>query len=285
VNRESPSTESRQDSASALSSWRQGDCALGVGGIIYRFHAEQPATAESSGLGEASDLVEADIPGLVLVTQTCDIQRAIPERPFVTVCALVNCPDGIRVDEIKRGLRPRYAFVPSLASDALIADLDQVMTVEKPLLMAWPRTQGCANDAEIRDFAEAVSRKFSRFAFPNDFVHFAQGLVSLIKKKHGKTESDEGRALRSLREIRVAATPNWDAEHASLHFLFVIHEEQGEIGNQPWWQWLTKWLGLLTPQGRFVTVDGSARPLSQILAHEYLASDRLDLDHLSGSSS
>ena len=40
---------------------------------------------------DESDVVEVDIPGFVVVSQTCDIQRAAADRPFVTVCALLEC--------------------------------------------------------------------------------------------------------------------------------------------------------------------------------------------------
>lgn len=72
--------------------------------------------------------------GFVVVSQTCDIQRAAAERPFVNLCAVHQCPEWTSIGDVKKGLRPRFAFVPGVALVGLVADLDQMMTIEKPLL-------------------------------------------------------------------------------------------------------------------------------------------------------
>ena len=285
MNREGSSTDEFHDITNALLHWQQGDCVLGVNGFIYRFRTEQPATSESRSAGDESDLVEADVPGFVVATQTCDIQRAVRDRPFIDICTLVVCPDWTSIDEIAKGLRPRFAYVPGVAERGLVADLDQIMTIEKPVLASWPRIQGCRTDAELRIFAGALARKFSRFAFPDDFVAASRKLVDAIKRKHGRPESDEGRALRALREIRVAATPSWNAAQVALHFFFIRDEAQPTLLNQTWDHWLTKWLDLLPTSGRYISVDGIALPLSAMRADEYIASDQLDLDNLTSAIS
>ena len=68
------------------------------------------------------------------------------------VCPLVEVDDD-HLCEIQRGRRPSYAFVPLLAERKLAADLDRVMTVEKPLVTTWERTPGWTTDAEARAFA------------------------------------------------------------------------------------------------------------------------------------
>lgn len=265
----------------ALTPWQQGDCALGVSGFVYRLDARRSVTAEIRSDPETSDVVEAEVPGFVVLSQTCDIQRAVTQRPYVEVCALIECPDGIAIEEIRRGLRPQFAYVPGVADHGLIADLDQVMTIEKPLLASWTRVSGCKDDSDLRAFASSVSRKFSRFAFPDDFVAALRKLTDLVKHKHGKPESDEGKALRGLREIRVAATPSWTAEKVNLHFFFIRPEARSQTLRHSWAHWTNKWLELTPPSGRYVSVDGIAIPLSKMLADEYLASDRLDFDYLS----
>lgn len=184
------------------------------------------------------------------------------------------------MDDIKSRRRPRFAHVPGVAAKNLVADLDQIMTIEKPLLAAWPRDVGCRSDAELRDFADALSRKFSRFAFPNDFVLIVKNLTERIKVKHGRAESDEGRAFRALREIRVGASPHWNDSRVDLMFYFIRHEEQTRFGDKGWDHWRQKWLNLITVSSRYASVDGIVLPLSQLRADEYLASDRLDFDHL-----
>jgi hypothetical protein len=270
------------DSA-ALANWQQGDCVLDVSGFLYRFHVQEPATVESQEAAGESDVVEVDVPGFVVVSQTCDIQRAATERPFVTVCALLHCPQWLSVDDVRKCLRPRFAFVPGLASLGLVADLDQVMTVEKPLLTSWQNTRGCQTDNDQRAFAAAVARKFARFAFPDDFVQLIGNFTDLVKRKHGRMQSEEGQALAALREIRVAATPDWNASSIQLHFIFVRQNEQTEMAGQSWAHWLTKWLAQITKAGRYTAVHGVVSSLSEIRADEYVVSDQLDLDHLSRS--
>ena len=95
-----------------------------------------------------------------------------------------------------------------------------MMTVDKRVVATWQRVRGCRNDSEARDFAKAVARKYARYAFPNDFNDFATGLTSRIKEKHAKG-SPEGEALRGLDEIRVRASPSWDADEVELMFWFI----------------------------------------------------------------
>jgi hypothetical protein len=266
---------------SSLTDWQQGDCSLSVSGFLYRFDTQEPATSEAQGAAGESDVVEVAVPGLVLITQTCDVQRVVAERPFVTLCALIACPDGIDLEDIRKCLRPRYVYLPGVAARGLIADLDQVMTVEKPLLKSWARTRGCESDGDQRTFAAAVARKFERFAFPDDFIALMSDFTDLVKRKHGRMQSDEGQALVSLEEIRVAASPDWNAQAVQLQFMFVRRQDQTAPPGKAWSYWLAKWLAKIPPGGRFAEVHGVVLPLSQIRADEYVASDRLDLDHLS----
>ena len=69
-----------------LSSWRQGDCALGPHWFVFRSNPSQPITAAGrSAANEGIDLAEEEVAGVVVVTQTCDIVRAPAERPFVEI--------------------------------------------------------------------------------------------------------------------------------------------------------------------------------------------------------
>ena len=176
------------------------------------------------------------------------------------------------MDDVRKCLRPRYAFVPGVASHGLVSDLDQVMTIEKPLLTSWQRTRGCQTDNEQRTFAAAVARKFARFAFPDAFVQLLSDFTNLCKRKHGRIQSEEGQALAALREICVFATPDWSASSVQLHFLFIRHDEQTETTGGPWAQWLTKWLAQIPQSGRYAGVHGAVSSLSEISADEYVIS-------------
>jgi hypothetical protein len=215
----------------------------------------------------------------VVVTQTCDIARSCVDRPFVEVCPLVEMDDS-KLREIARGRRPGYAFVPALAAQSLVADLDRTMTLEKPVVAQWSRTPGCTTDAQARAFAQALARKRLRFAFPDDFTELVRKLQGRLIDKHERN-TDEGRGLRRLREIRVQATPTWDANSVALLIWFIREDADADFEGRNWTELLGEWLRLVPPSGRFVEVDGQVATLEEMTAADYVASDPLDLDYLS----
>jgi hypothetical protein len=268
---------------SALSKWSQGDCTIGDDfWFVTRFDPQHPLTRASKDIAATdtdTDLAESAVSGFVVVTQTCDLVRSCVDRPFLEISPLVEV-DAELLAEIKRLKRPSYAYIAGVADRNLVADLDRVMTVEKAVVAEWDRIAGCQSDADIRSLAEALARKRSRFAFPDDFNKLAQKLQKRMQDKHEKT-TDEGEALRALREIRVSATPAWDANKVELIFWFIRAEEDDRFQNKEWHELLDGWLRFLTASGRFSSVDGSVVTLEDMTAKEYVNSDRLDLARLS----
>jgi hypothetical protein len=167
----------------------------------------------------------------------------------------------------------------------LVVDLDRVMTVEKPVLEQWQRTDGCRNDDERRLFAEALARKRARPALPDDFVALLKKLQDRWKDKHGR-DSDEGRALRSLREIRVQPSPEWNSSKVFVRFWMLLDPQfkrtadfdQRKIDEQ-----VKAWISskYLKTSGTRFTCDYWLGDYDEMSAKEYVASDRLDYDHLS----
>ncbi|WP_310488162.1 hypothetical protein [Chamaesiphon sp. VAR_69_metabat_338] len=278
---------------SALSKWSQGDCTIGGDcWFVTRFDPQRPLKPSSQDVAAAdadADLAESAVSGFVVVTQTCDLVRSCLDRPFLEISPLVKV-DAELLAEIKRLKRPSYAYIAGVADRFLVADLvreawalpNRVMTVEKAVVARWERIPGCQSDADIRSLAEALARKRSRFAFPDDFNKFAQKLQKRMQDKHEKT-TDEGEALRALREIRVSATPAWDADAVELIFWFIRAEEDDRFQNKEWYELLDSWLKFLPASGRFSSVDGSVVTLEDMTAKEYVNSDRLDLDRLSSN--
>jgi hypothetical protein len=167
-----------------------------------------------------------------------------------------------------------------LADQNLVADLDRTMTVEKAVVAGWQRVQGCHSDGEARVFAQALARKRVRVALPDDFTAFIRGLQNRIKEKHDR-QSPEGQALRSLREIRVRASPSWASDEVSL-FIWFIKDDSSLCPEGIGWDGLcASWLGFVQSSGRFKEVAGVVAELEDISAREYVDSDPLDLDHLS----
>jgi len=264
----------------ALSAWRQGDCVLGEHWFAHRFDTSFTVTEAGRVAAQSgADIADQQVLGLVVLTQTCDIIRSCAERPYVEVGPLVEV-DDVRLREIQRGRRPAYAFVPLLAKRKLAADLDRVMTVEKPLVATWERTQGWIHDAEARAFALALARKRARFAFPDDFTKLVRKLQKRLEEKHDR-ESIEGRALRALREIRVAASPSWDENPCTLTFWFVHNGENDDFEGETWGALVEAWLKLAPESGRFTKIYGQITTLEDLRAADYVDSAPLDLDQLS----
>jgi hypothetical protein len=272
--------EGRKQVDEELYTWRQGDFVLGEQWFLFRTDTERPLTSDGAAAADQHiETVEVEVHGFVIVTQTCDLVRRCGERPFVEVCPLVEV-DEATLREVERGRRPNYAFIPGAADRRLVADLDRVMTIEKSVVAGWHRVEGCRTDADVRRLSGALARKRARVAFPDDFVPFASRLIKRLSSKHDR-ESDEGRALRSLLEIRVHASPSWTAESVELTFLFIQNEDDPTFKQQDLDKYLDAWLGLVPGSGRFVRTDGVVTTLDDMSARDYVDSDPLDLDHLS----
>lgn len=265
----------------ALADWRQGDCV--IDGEHWFVHRGEE-TGKAGFQNEQADknrpqLLEDEVKGFVILTQSCDVVRKWRARPFVTVSPLVAVDDPNDLSRIKRGQVPRYAFIDGVSKKGLVGDLDRVMTIEKQEIATWHRIVGCSTDEHKRAFSQAVARKYARFAFPDEFNLLVDKLRARLQKKHDKITA-EGDALRGLREIRVRAAPSWEASEVELMFWFVREEATGSTGAAEE-SLLNNWLGLMSPIGRFKKIEGVIVTLDYLTAKDYVESDRLDLDQLS----
>lgn len=263
-----------------LEQWRQGDCVVQDGlWFVFRTHIENPLTDSARDAAmEGKDLVEEPVAGFMVVTQTCDIVRSPENRPFVEIAPLVPVSDK-ELQQVKRCHYIRFAYVPGVANQNLVADLDRSMTIEKSVLVRWSPIRGCQTDEEARQLALCLQRKRSRFAFPDDFTDFVRPLADRIKEKHDKN-TPEGQALRILREIRVQAEPSWDAAKILLMFWFIRSHDDDVVDINAW---VKVWLKLLPPSGRFRATGEPVR-LEEMTAADYVASEPLDLEYLSSRS-
>ena len=264
-----------------MEEWRQGDYFLGTSWFVYRFDPSAPLASQSRDLADPRvDLCEIEVKGFVLLTQSCDVVRDPLKRPFLQVAPLVEV-DEIRLQQIKHERRPQYVFVPDLEDSRLVGDLDRVMTVEKPVALGWDRGRGCRTDHECRRFAAALARKSSRPAFPDHFSSVVEDLVDRLTEKHNK-ESDEGRALRALVEIRAVVASSRQATDTELFFWFIRDEEDATFEGISWDELLDKWLSLVDPGDKYIEVNGEVVTLKDMTGYDYVHSDPLDLEHLSG---
>ena len=271
-----------------MRSWRQGDVILSTSvPFLYLADLRRPVTLGSAKLAlECNDgiwHIVTDVPGLVVVTQTCDLVRSCSDRPYVEVSPLVQiCSDDIA--KVQRFRVPRYLPLRALGREDLAADLDQVMTVEKGLLVALDdaRKPGITPGDQARELSEAIGRKRSRAALPDAFVKAVSPMRDRVNRKHGSKESNLGKFLRAVKEIRVRAIESWAAEQVEVEFLFLFERAAQIPGDAT--RWIDELVGLVKSDEWLVEISGRAVSLTDLTAATYLGSDRLDLDHLSISA-
>lgn len=270
----------------ALAEWRQGDFVLGgdYSVFIHVANLNFPITESAIAYAEQhpkeqTAIIDAVVPGFVVISQTCDIVRSSSDRKFVEVAPLVEVDTSI-LHQAKKGLTPKYGYVPALSSEKLVADLDRALTIEKSCLVEQVRRQGCVSDDERRKFSIALARKRGRFAFPNDFNAMLKRLTDRIKKKHGKG-SLEGKVLEQLAEIRVRAAPDWNADRVELTMMLITEDGPNPITDEEWSNQIADWQKLVTLCGRYGGFDIVRGSLDDFTARDYAESDLLDLDHLS----
>jgi hypothetical protein len=99
-----------------------------------------------------------------------------------------------------------------------------------------------------------------------------------LKDKAGKN-SDEGRHVDALSEIRVSATPTWDADKVAITVWLIKSTDPNPT---QWPAWISHWVKLIDQTGPYA-LDGEPRLVrpEDMRVSEYLASQQLDLDHLS----
>ena len=273
-----------------LGDWRQGDYFAGDAlPMVLLFRRTEPATAETAVLADEDEtgdeilLGELSFDHLVIVSQTCDVVEHPGSAPYVTLAPIVRIEVEARASEARRGYMPRYAPVPGVADDAF-ADLDLHLTIEKPVLRGVAKATGLRDDDEIRRFQDVTERHASRFAFPSEMTSAFEPLRKRIREKKDK-DSFEGRALRLVDDIRLLATPNWDADKIDVDLFFLLRSRDDadavEDDHDVWEQQRVDWQSRCTPNDRITSIRLILVPLDELDAATYRASDKLDLGGMS----
>jgi hypothetical protein len=272
----------------ALSDWRQGDVAFPGMDFAYWANLGAPITETAKELAKEEKIPAgsfepviafSEVVGFVVLTQTCDIVRESAGRPYIEMAPLVGVSNE-ELQSIRTQKRPRFAFIPRMASKNLVADLDRVMTLEKSVVATWDRIPGWGTDEEIRAFSEALARKRARFAFPDEFVARAGKLCDYFKKQYKRSEGSDGFCLRNIKEIRLRAAPSWDSNEVKITFWFIKDGNRlDSISDLS--EIVDKWMILFDTAGKFKLEAALIVKLEDMKARDYLESDRLDFDHLS----
>lgn len=303
----------------AIQDWRQGDVIRGTP-FAYLADLDRPITAASKALSKDGSkgvrVVKTKAIGLVLISQTCDIvAKSASAAPFVDAAALVKI-EGIAASEAIAGDRPRYVHLPQIGKN-WFADLDQVLTLEKGLLVGLSHEHGVEGDHEASAFGTAIGRKYSRFAFPDD-VHLAfEILQKRVRSRYRRPNSPEGALLTRVQQIRVSAQPNWQSSQISVTITFIL--PAGELVNDHvapvataatavwlanerglpaiaerlfaatdpgdkavlWGKLVDQWAQLCVPQGVVSDVVAEVVCADEYSVARLWSSERMDLDYLS----
>ena len=271
----------------ALREWRQGDATLDDGVFLVhladkRFPLTTFAQERLADVQAEHNVFEvlSDVHRLAIVTQTCDVVRNCEGREYAEVSPLVQIePDWIQ--DIQKGRRPRYAYLPGLADRNLVVDLDRTMTVEKAVVANWIWIPGCTTDDERVAFAEALARKRLRFAFPNGFNTCLTKFRTRIKRNEGKA-TDEGKLIAALDEIRIQPSPHWDADKITVLFWFLL-EAGTAIDFDASRKVIDKWISLTDFTSPFALAHTAFNLVEprDMTVQDYKNSYRLDYDDVS----
>jgi len=156
--------------------------------------------------------------GVVVISQSCDV--ALQNRLDVQVAPVVTL-EGEVADQARVGRRPRYAHLPNLGVDKF-ADLDRITTIAKQQLVSLPRQPAVSRDEEVRRFAGSVSRKFGRYAFPDEVAEILDPLRDFLVSRAPKETSHVGQVFKDIAELRVESSNGWQAVPYEIVLIVVV---------------------------------------------------------------
>jgi hypothetical protein len=214
--------------AGALSALVQGegfdvqDACVVVADAKLPLHESSIERQEELGVEDGLIMVGHPTDQIVMVTQTCDLQRTTENEYTCQVAPVLKAEPGY-FREVARGRRPGFAAVPWLG-EYRVADLSRITTVERTVVFEQASAGRPRTTDEELDFAEAITRHFARIALSNEVNQVLSPFVDRVKEKEGKN-SDEGRCIEQLYEIRLEADPTFDHPSPALTVLFILREQ------------------------------------------------------------
>jgi len=207
-----PDSDDAKRIDAALKAWRQGDLALEESWFV---HVGDPAAPLSETAAEPRGRTPSTYVG------DGRARRSHPDLRHRSHLHRATVHRGRPPDAGQRGAPARstewappvHATLPSLVEASLVADLDRVMTVEKSIVASWKRTAATRVTQTVVPSLRHSPASESGLHSPMT-SRPSQEAASAPTGQAGKS-TDEGRGLRALREIRVHASPTWEAPKSS----------------------------------------------------------------------
>jgi hypothetical protein len=164
-----------------------------------------------------------ELDDFVVVSQSCDASQ--PKREIIQLAPLIVLDDLVERRAAMGRENPRYPIVVQ-GENEKFADLAKIFSVSKAVVEGASTTPGVCADGERseRGFGLAIGRWFGRFAVPDDLQPWLEPLQTVVHDKYERPESNLGRALSRVVELRVQA--DWKARPAEviLHVIVAASE-------------------------------------------------------------
>ncbi len=178
--------------------------------------------SEQVAAGMAEDgfiVVPEAVDVVVLLTQTCDLQKTNPEQRHCQVAPVVHRTEKF-FREALRGRRPGWVALP-WHSPTAVAELSRITTLERSVVVGAQVLARPDTPQQRLHFAESVSRHFTRAALPNPVVEVLGPFLKRMQDRHDRS-SDEGRCIAQIATLRLEAVPDLDARAPHLTVLVVL---------------------------------------------------------------
>ncbi len=308
-----------------LEQWAQGD----ILSLSEYFHvtgllSDQPSESDVASVDPVMlDVLRSNVHAVMITTQTCDIVRSHEFRPYFEVSPIEISSDQDLIGRARSHKTIQHAHVPWYNASA-IADLDRTMTIEKTALGMLAKVSRPPSKDELKKLQATIARRYSRFAFPNEFVEALDKFRQKLASKHAK-QTPEGELLRSVSQIRVMADPGWDAVEYEVTFYFIVSRDvlpalpdsvetssklieciswfeemnpdsleiarrlevvsDAQARGYLWGQLVARWMSLVDTSGSLTSALAEVTPEDEFTMREYWTTEALDLDYLSDPKS
>jgi hypothetical protein len=227
-----------EDVVDACAQFRQGDLVESIPTLHLADLARPltPAAEQQAELarGEGDELgvepVEVPYEYGVIVSQTCDVRSNV--RPIIKVAPVLEMPDpeavqsarrrsrrATEIDDIKRGMHVHKILLDG-PEGYWYADLEQITTIEKSLLLGKTPTVGFSTQDGYRDFAFRCGHVHDRPAVPDEVEKPVLNSLRTFFRELARAGDEEFSLLNRGLDEEALWLDDWDSPtQAQLWFL------------------------------------------------------------------